>query len=60
MNAKEALWGEPEPEMEMFYDKFSPVTGEVVEGWNFEKFTLDRMADCRSTSTAKAHTTMKP
>lgn len=60
MNAEEALWGELEPEMEMFYDKFSPVTGEVVEGWNFDKFTLDRMAGCRHTSTINAHTTMRP
>ena len=41
---KETLWGEPEVEPEMFYEKFSPVTGEVVAGWNFDKFTLDRMA----------------
>lgn len=54
---KHSVWGEPyEPEFgEMYFDKFSPVTGEVVAGWNSSKYAEMRVAGWRKTSTKGAH-----
>lgn len=54
---KHAVWGSPcEPEPEMYYDKFSPVTGDVVGGWDHVKWTQEvRMAGVPKTSTRYCH-----
>lgn len=38
---KASLWGDFSPEdTEMFYDKYSPVTRDVVDGWNALEWQL--------------------
>lgn len=56
---KTQLWGEPEEDMEMYREKYSPVTGEVYDDWSFAEFMLNRMAGCKPTSTRNAHTTLR-
>jgi hypothetical protein len=37
---KRELWGDSPEELDPYYDKFSPVTGDVIDGWSMREWTL--------------------
>jgi len=37
---KRELWGSSPEELDPYYDKYSPVTGDVVDGWSMAEWTL--------------------
>jgi hypothetical protein len=41
---KASHWDLFSEDQELFYDKFSPITGDVVDDWSFARWTLDRVA----------------
>lgn len=55
---KTQLWPELEAEPEMFYDKLSAISGDVVEDWDFWTWTREvRMGGCKPRGTKGCHTT---
>lgn len=57
---KASLWDLPSEDQELFYDKFSPVTGDVVADWSFARWTLDRLAGIKPFPTKACNTVTYP
>lgn len=55
-NLKTEQWGEREPEVDPFYDKFSPVTGEVYDDWSMAEWAANQTAGIKPFGTAKCRT----
>jgi hypothetical protein len=53
---KASLWDLFPEDQELFYDKFSSVTGDVVDDWSFAKWTFDRVADIKPFGTKACNT----
>lgn len=58
-DVKASVWGPPKPqEPDAFYAaKF--LNGEVVPGWSFEKYMLDRVADIPRCGTRNCHSVLR-